>query len=174
MTPEQRAHVVRYLEETRAALLDTTRDLTPQQWFQRPAPEAWCAAECVEHLSITERGLLRTIRRLCEAPAASAADLAAAAGKESLIERAVPSRGRRVRGPDASMPRLESTDHAAILARFVEIRAHSIDYARTTSDPIRERLFPHFVFGPLDGYQWMIFMAAHSERHRKQILEAVA
>jgi hypothetical protein len=32
----------------------------------------------------------------------------------------------------------------------------------------------HPVLGPLDGYEWILAAAAHSERHTKQILEVKA
>ena len=32
----------------------------------------------------------------------------------------------------------------------------------------------HPALGPLDGYQWVLFLAAHSVRHTKQILELKA
>lgn len=174
MTPDERAHAVDYLEQTKAALLETAAALSAHQWFQKPSPEQWCPAECIEHLSLTENALCRALRKISLGPPPSPEELAAAAGKESMIEKAVPSRGRRVKGPPQAMPQLESTDPQEILARFLEIRARSIDYARTTTDPLRERVFPHFVFGPIDGYQWLIFMAAHSERHRRQIVEITA
>ena len=28
--------------------------------------------------------------------------------------------------------------------------------------------------GPMDAYEWLLFIAAHSERHTKQILEVEA
>ncbi len=81
----------------------------------------------------------------------------------------VPARRRKVKGPPASMPK--GGEPEAMLARFVENRERVIVYAATTSDPLRTRLFPHMVFGPLDGFQWLIFLGAHSERHRRQLEE---
>jgi hypothetical protein len=31
--------------------------------------------------------------------------------------------------------------------------------------------FPHRVFGPLDLYQWLLFLDAHENRHTEQIAE---
>jgi hypothetical protein len=30
---------------------------------------------------------------------------------------------------------------------------------------------PHLVMGQLDGVQWLLFAAAHTERHTRQIIE---
>lgn len=174
MSPDERARAVAYLEETKAALIESTSKLTYAEWHHKPSAEQWSPAECVEHLSITEMYLCRTLQEMGTRPAASEEELAAAGGKEDLIAKAVPSRGRKVKGPPESQPKLQTTDPEAILDRFLAIRDRTIHYARTTNDPLRTRLFPHFVFGPIDGYQWLIFMAAHSERHRRQLEEAKA
>ncbi len=171
MTSAERDRAVAYLKETRAALVNSTQGLTEAQWRHRPSPEEWSIGDCVEHLAIVEASLLRGIQRMASAPAAPEDQIALAAGKEDLIAKAVPSRGRRVKGPPEAMPKGEWTDAETLLARFIEVRERVIVYAATTADPIRTRQFPHFVFGPLDGFQWLIFMAAHSERHRRQLEE---
>lgn len=171
MTSAERERAVSYLEQTKAALLDSTRDLPASDWLHKPSPEAWNAAECVEHLRITEESLCGALREMAAQPAAPEDQLALAAGKEELIVKAVPSRGRKVKGPPGSLPDIQSQDPLEILARFIAVRDGTIEYARTTADPLRTRLHAHFVFGELDGYQWLIFMAAHSERHRRQIEE---
>lgn len=174
MTSAERDRAVNYLIETKAALLGATRELTDEQWRRKPLPEAWSIAENVDHLAIVENGLLRALQKMASAPAAPEDQLALAAGKEDLIVRAVPSRGRKVKGPPEAAPRGEYSDPAALVTRFCEIRERTIVYASTTADPLRTRLIPHFVFGPLDGFQWLIFFAAHTERHRQQIEEVKA
>lgn len=174
MTSVERARAVAYLKETKAAVVNSTRGLTDPQWCYQPSPEEWSVAQCVEHLAIVENGLLRRLQAMASDPAAPEDQLAQAAGKEDLIAKAVPSRGRRVKGPPQAMPKGDWTDPTTVLTRFIEVRERLIAYAETTSDPLRTRQFPHFVFGPLDGFQWMIFLAAHSERHRKQLEEVKA
>ena len=49
-----------------------------------------------------------------------------------------------------------------------------MDYVRTSNDDFRDHLGPHPVFGALDGYQWILLLSAHSERHTKQIEEVKA
>jgi hypothetical protein len=171
MSPAERERAIRYLEETKAALVESTRTVAGALWHFKPSPEQWSIAECIEHLSATESQLLSVLQKMRERPEAAAEELAINAGKEEKLAAAVASRGRKVMGPPGAMPRLTTTDPNAILDRFNAIRESSIEFARKTLDPIRTRLHSHFVFGPLDGYQWLIFMAAHSERHRKKIEE---
>jgi len=168
MTPAERDYAIAYLERTKAALLDATAHFSHEQWRLKPAPEQWSPAECVEHLAITETSLLKAIQKTVTEAPAPADVLASCAGKEQIIEKAVPSRGRKVQAPEPARPTNRFADP---LAEFIATRARTLEYVRTTSDPIRVRTYPHFVFGPLDGYQWLIFMAAHTERHLAQLLE---
>ena len=167
MTTAERDYAIAYLERTKAALLDSTAQFTDAQWKLKLSADQWSPAECVEHLAITEARLLQTIQGL---PAAAPDIVASCAGKETLIERAVPSRGRKVQAPEPARPTNRFPDPRAA---FIETRDRTLEYVRTTADPIRERVHPHFVFGPVDGYQWLIFMAAHTERHLKQLLEVI-
>ncbi len=170
MTSAEREYAIAYLERTKAALLDATGQFSQAQWKSKPSSEAWSPAECVEHLAITEASLLKTIQKLVAAPPESPEVLAQCTGKEKIVEKHVPSRARKVLAPDPARPANRFADP---LAAFIETRNRTLEYVRTTQDPIRERTYPHFVFGPMDGYQWIIFMAAHTERHLKQALEAI-
>jgi hypothetical protein len=171
MTQAERDRAVAYLKETQAAVIDSTRGLSDPQWIHKPSIEEWSIAECVDHLAITEEFLLRTLQKVADAPAASEAELALCAGKEDRLIRDVPSRGVKVKGPDRVMPKGGWSEPGVVLARFVETRGRVIEYAGSTDHPLRLRQFPHMIFGPLDGYQWLIFMAAHAERHRRQLEE---
>ena len=39
---------------------------------------------------------------------------------------------------------------------------------------LRAHVLLHPVLGPLDAYEWVLAVAAHTERHTKQILEVKA
>jgi hypothetical protein len=171
MSPAERGHAVDYLERTKAALLEAAGTLTDTQWRFKPTPEEWSPAECVEHLAIVEAFLLKNIQQLGPNPADSSDVLAGCAGKEEIIAKRVPRRGVKAMAPEPVRPTGRFSHPADLLALFSATRDRTLDYARTTSDPIRTHTFPHFVFGPLDGYQWLIFIAAHTERHLAQMLE---
>ena len=171
MTPAEREYAAAYLERTKSALLAATASLTEEQWRFKPSAEEWSPAECVEHITLVEAFLLETIAKLAAGPPTQAEVLAKCAGKESVIEQRVPARTVKVKAPERSCPTNRFANSAQLIAHFIATRDRTIEYARTTTDNIRERTHPHFVFGPLDGYQWLIFLAAHGERHLNQLLE---
>jgi DinB superfamily len=51
-------------------------------------------------------------------------------------------------------------------------RQRTIEFLQSTPD-LRAHVSDS-PLGPLDGYEWLLFIAAHSERHTKQMLEVKA
>jgi hypothetical protein len=171
MTPSDRQRVLDYLEQTKAAILTSTAGFSEAQWRFKPSPEQWSAAECVEHIAVVERSLVGTLQRLAAGPPASEVDLASARGKDEIILKAVPARRGKVQAPERARPTNRWPDTATLITAFTEIRDQTILYVRSTDHPLRHVSHPHMVLGPLDGYQWLLFLAAHSERHLRQLLE---
>jgi hypothetical protein len=172
MTGDERARVVSYLRETKALVMGDTAALTPEQWRFKPTPASWSAAQCIEHITIIEAGLLETVQAMAAAPEAPADQLALAAGRDELLIRMIRSRKHKVIAPESVQPASDPADPAEVLARFERTRDRTIAYLETTSDPIRTRVHPHYILGPFDGYQWMLFCCSHAERHLRQIREA--
>ena len=49
-----REKLIAHLEKTWKTLEEETKDLTPEQWNFKPAPDRWSVAECAEHIAVTE------------------------------------------------------------------------------------------------------------------------
>lgn len=172
MTGAERARAVSYLRETKAQVLHEVSAWSAEQWRFKPSPSSWCACECIGHITLAEEGLLRRVQAMIHEPEAPADVLAQAAGRDELIVRMIRSRKRKVQAPAAHSLLDASTPEASvILGRFDRARDLSIEYLETTTDPIRTRVHPHFILGPFDGYQWMLFLGAHAKRHLQQIQE---
>jgi len=162
----ERDRAMSYLHATRKQFLDAVGPATPQQWTFRPAPEAWSMAEIAEHLTVTEEVAMEAIEKALAAPPASAEKKMETAGKDDLVLRAVPNRTRRVQAPESVQPtgnRWATRDAAA--AEFTPRRDRTIAFIEQTNHELRSHIAPHPVLGPLDSYQWLLFLAAHTERH---------
>ena len=51
---------------------------------------------------------------------------------------------------------------------FESARARTRAFAATTTADLRRYFLRHFLFGELDGYQWLLLIGAHSKRHCAQ------
>jgi hypothetical protein len=166
MTPEERETALEQLEASRRAYLDALEPLSEAQWSFRTGPDRWSIAECAEHLVAAEVAipkLLAGARRQPEAPGGRPSDEA--------VRRRIRDRSRRDEAPERIRPKGRFAGRAETLAAFAERRAANIAFVRTTQSDLRGLFFPHPFAGEIDGYQWVLTLSAHGERHLEQIAE---
>jgi hypothetical protein len=134
---------------------------------ERPAPERWSVAEILEHLALVEGSVTRMLGRVVADPAA--ADLP---GDVSALDlQALVDRSRPVETTESSIPTGGLTWRQA-WDQLTERRAELIRVITSTEGIVLHRVrAPHFVFGLLDGVDWIRFVEGHEERHTAQILE---
>lgn len=172
LTTSDREKALNYLESTRQGVVDATKGLSPAQWNFKPAPERWSVAECTEHIAAAE-GFLRgmVIQNVMKAGPRPAGDDVAAI--DLAVVTKVPDRSTKRDAPDPLKPTNRFGWPDASLKAFLESRTTTEDFLKNTND-LRE----HAIMSPmgknLDAYEWILFIAAHSERHTKQILEVKA
>jgi hypothetical protein len=175
ISDKERATLVLHLTTTRDQVLAESAKLTDAQWTFKAAPDRWSVAEVVQHLVLAEPFLFDTQQKLLSAPPATAEQLAAAKGKEEMIRKVIPDRTKKVQAPEPLQPTTGTKlgGQADTVAAFRDRRRKTIDYATSTKDDLRGRI-GETQMGPLDGYQWLVFIAAHTERHLAQIREVKA
>ena len=164
----ERDQILRQLSQSRELLVDAIDGLSPEQRVFRPAPESWSIADCVEHLTVVERNILKGIERMLEKPPAPNPETQ---GKDRIILENVPVRKTRVKGPDPVMPNGRWPDFDESLGQFDAARRRTISFAEATEADLRGWAFNHPFLGPLDCYQWLLFLATHCERHVGQMAE---
>jgi hypothetical protein len=84
----------------------------------------------------------------------------------------VPDRSTKYQAPEPAVP-AGRWSPSETLAKFLAGREKTTELAKTRND-LRGHVVPHPVFGPMDGYEWLLAVAAHTERHTQQILEVEA
>lgn len=172
LTQADRDKAMQYLESTRQGVIDATKGLSPAQWNFKSAPDRWSVAECTEHIAAAEdflRGLL--VEKVMKSPPRPAGEDVAAI--DALVLSAIPDRSHKAQAPDPLKPTNRFGSPDGSLKHFLDTRAVTEDYLKNTND-LRE----HAMMSPLgkntDGYEFILFIAGHSERHTKQILEVKA
>ncbi len=170
MQTAERELVLQNLAASRARLLAAVDGLSAEQRSFRAADDRWSVADCVEHITVVENFVLGSIQRAL-AGAAEPAKQAEVQGKDRVILELVPSRARRVKGPEAVMPRERWPDFAELILQFEAIRARTQQFSAETQADLRNHFFPHPILGEFDCYQWLLFLGAHCERHVRQLEE---
>jgi hypothetical protein len=171
LTQHDRDFAMSHLHATRKMFLDSVANLTPEQWTFKAAPERWSIAECAEHIAAAEDFIFGLVTNQVMKSAADPAKKAEVKGKDEIIVKQVADRSQKFKAPDVIAPKQRWSTPDAIISHFKESRDRSIAYVETTQDDLRDHFAPHPVAGTLDGYQWILLMSAHSERHTEQINE---
>ena len=164
---------LQYLESTKNGVLDATRGLSEAQWNFKSAPDRWSVAEVVEHLAAAE-DLLRgmTQEQVMKSPAVPVRDAVETRKADEGVLMMVPDRSHKAQAPEPLKPTNRFGSPAAAQKHFVESRAATEEYLKSTPG-LRAHLGDS-PLGKLDGYEFVLFIAAHSERHTKQMLEVKA
>jgi len=164
--------IYEHIDGTRARLVAAVENLSGEQHTFRTAPGRWSVAELVEHLAIVEGNVVGLLQKLlgkseeAGAAAATVPDLFAdPVSIEEFVER---SRVAKYEAPERIRP--TGLPLADSLARLRDSRAalHALRPRVERADG-RALRFPHPAWGPLDLYQWLLFVGAHEDRHLAQI-----
>lgn len=167
LNPADRAKGAQYLASTRESLLIALRGLNDSQWQFKPADNRWSIAEVVEHLAIVEGRVHTRVGQMPDCPTDDPGrDLAE---MDEAIMAKVPLRTQKVEAPPPIQPTGAISPEEA-LAQFTE-RRRQTEQLLESAPYLRGRVAQHPVLGPLDGYQWILAVAAHSARHTAQIAE---
>jgi hypothetical protein len=173
ISPQERAKLVQYLSSTRDQVLAEAGTLSDAQWAFKAASDRWSVGEVVEHLALAEAFLFDLQQKTMAGPAATPEQRAATQGKEEMLLKAIPDRTQKANAPEPLQPASRIGSRADVLAAFKDRRGKTLEYATKASDDLRSRV-TESPLGPLDGYQWLLFAAAHTERHLGQIREVKA
>ena len=84
----------------------------------------------------------------------------------------VPDRTTKVQAPEPLVPTNRFGSPDGSIKHFVESRATTTNFLKTTTG-LRDHVADS-PLGKLDGYEFVLLIAAHSERHTKQINEVKA
>ncbi|HYG24271.1 MAG TPA: DinB family protein [Verrucomicrobiae bacterium] len=169
LSSEDRERGIKYLEKTRDAFVEASKDFSPAQWQFKPETNKWSAAQIAEHIAASEDFMMDTVRNsVMKAPPRAEGEDARAI--DEFIIKNVPDRTQKFQAPEPLVPKNRFGGAQDALKHFKESRATSLALLKESSD-----LRKHAVDSPLgkklDAYQWLLFMAAHSERHTRQLLE---
>ncbi len=174
LTAAERETALNSLRATHDVFLKSISGLSEKQWKFKPAPDRWSAAEVSEHIAVAESMILGLVQKQIMTSPATPEKRAEVAGKDETVLKMVPDRSHKVQAPEFLKPTSRFATREDTIKAFEDSRKATMDYVRTTNDDLRDHFFPHPILGTLDGYQWILLISAHSERHTKQIEEVKA
>src|SRR5258708_4899566 len=172
VTPAERDRALQYLESTKKNVLQATNGLSQAQWNFKPAPDRWSVAQVMEHIAASEDFIRDNLlkEKVMVAPAGEPGrDVKRI--DEAVVAK-VPDRTHKAQAPEPLVPNNRFGSPDGSVKHFVESRATTASFLKTTTG-LRDHVADS-PLGKLDGYEFVLLIAAHSERHTKQINEVKA
>lgn len=173
-TEKDREFAIKYMNETKADYLEQLKALSDAQLNFRAAEGRWTIAEIAEHITVVEEALFdwMTVGRFkpstpkCDSPFRVA---------DGMVLAAITNRspGRRAQAPEQVRPNGRWKTVADLSASFEKRRDATIDFMKNNKADLRN-VFGPSPLGTVDGFQQMIFIIGHSERHLDQLKEVKA
>ena len=175
LTQAERDKAIAELEGSKKMFLDATKGLSEAQWNFKSAPDRWSIAECAEHIALAEGFIFGNIQNGVMKAPLTPEKRSATAGKDDKLVPMMQDRSFKAKAPEPIDPTKKPMTHEDSVKLFLESRAKSEDFIKTTQEDLRDHMYDGpGPIGPLDAYQWVLFMSGHTRRHTLQILEVKA
>jgi hypothetical protein len=169
VTPADRDRAMQYLESTKKNIVEATRGLSPAQWNFKAGPDRWSIAEVMEHIAAAEdfiRGMIIE-KAMKGGPPEPGRDLKKI---DDGVVAMITDRSHKAQSPEPLKPTNRFASPEGSVKHFLESRAQTEEFLNNTPD-LRQHVTDSPLGVKLDGYEWVLFLTAHSERHLKQIQE---
>src|SRR5438309_7363052 len=171
VTQAEKDKALQYLETTKKNVLESTKSLSEAQWNFKPAPDRWSVAQVMEHIAAAEDFILGMVKeKVMMAPAGEPGRDVKKTDEGVLAM--IPDRTNKVQAPEPLVPTNRFGSPEGSVKHFVESRATTEDFPKSATG-LRDHVTDS-PMGKLDGYEFVLLIAAHSERHTKQINEVKA
>jgi hypothetical protein len=172
LSKKDRKNAISYFKETEKDLVKEVKGLSEQQLTWKPADSVWSVADCIEHITLSEKNIFDWAMSTLKEPA-NPAKRAELKHDDEGIKKMMTDRSFKAKAQEGFIPTGQFGNSDKTLAIFKERRKAAINYIKNTKDDLRNH-FATTPMGLVDSYQVLIFLAGHSRRHTLQIMELKA
>lgn len=163
-----RPEAVSLLEDSAREFVERADHIRLDAWERVPPSGGWSPIQLAEHLALVELSCVKALPRKLFAEPAGEEILEVTRQREPGLALWYESGKKRV-APDFVTPAGQWPSSQEVIGAFNTHRAANIETYRHGPEDLRAYAFAHPVLGPLDGYQWAVFLAEHLRRHLRQL-----
>ncbi|HVF46374.1 MAG TPA: DinB family protein [Pyrinomonadaceae bacterium] len=169
---KDREFALKYLGETKDEFAKQLAGVSDAQLNFRPAANKWTAAEIAEHIIVSEGTILGLIQGQILKSPENTGDVFRA--KDTGVILAITNRSQKFTAPEILKPAARFKTRDELLSNFEKARSQTIEFVRTNKANMRGHFFENPLMGMIDGYQWLLFLNGHADRHLAQLKEVKA
>ena len=174
-SPAELAAAVGGLERSRDAVLACCTGLSGDAWARNDSPNdvagRWTVADILEHMLLLETQYTAGLEESLHQPPDPDWE-AQTANKDANIAAAAVVRTPLV-APETMQPH-GGIAPADLLAQWAAARAATLALAQRPGQALKSHTRPHRILGTINTYQGLLFIVAHTDRHRQQIERCLA
>jgi hypothetical protein len=173
LSARERRVLITSLKDTKAEFLKQIEGLSEEQLLFKAAPDRWSVKECIQHIALSEEALRKwtaaTMTQTANPEKRSTIKLL-----DAQVLTAVADRSKKAKAAESIDPKAASWATTAEAVNFFkDHRASLLKYVKTTTEDMRNHVTDTQA-GPLDAYQLLLLLSAHTTRHTLQIVEVKA
>ncbi|MDE1176347.1 MAG: DinB family protein [Edaphobacter sp.] len=167
---EERTWLLEHLRTVHSTMVEVAGHFSAVDWITAQVPGDWNPSQIVEHTLLVDEEILGQVRKhLADSPYADWEQITGR--KEIVLKRYLPNIGRAQANAKTSTFRgLRQEDIRSLLEKSYQ----GVDeiLSRNSELPLKAIIWPHGGMGPLNAYQWLLYIPLHAERHLNQLLRA--
>lgn len=171
LTKQERKFAVGQLKDNKNDLLKSIRGLSEKQLNFKPSAEQWSIKECFYHLTLAEADFWKMLETSMNKPATPEKRSEIKISDNDLLKGIADPTFKAPAPFQPGKEKWKSMDEAVMA--FKSSRSQHLKYAKTTTEDLRNHLI-QLPFGWVDCYQFIVFIAGHSSRYTRQIIEIIA
>jgi len=165
--------LIRFFNQTTDNLKNVISGLSENQLQYKPNEEKWSISQCLEHIILSEKMLFEMAKKELDKPAQPNRRTDVQQTDENLIN-IIADRGQKFKAPKELQPSGKYSSADVAITDLIKARQPVLAYIQNANiDDLRNHV-NDYPTGTVDGYQSLLFIAAHCTRHIKQIQEIKA
>jgi uncharacterized damage-inducible protein DinB len=165
--------VINYLDTERNALREAVESVPTGLRDKQPGVDRWSVAQVLQHLQIIEKRIgLGMTKWVSDARTGGiAAETETSSVMNSLPLQLIIDRSKRRNSPEEVRPSGDIDAESAWSALEQSREALRAAFLAGDGLALSKVIQDHPVLGPINLYQWMLFVGSHEMRHTAQVVE---
>lgn len=169
MSATRHDRLVHEITGTSEGFLRSLEGIPDARWSYTPSPEIWSVSQTAEHAAAVFRNVQKLVStKLLQQPLEKGERVH---HTDEVIVLRMFDRNTKFDAPTFVAPKGRWASQGELIAAFTQARVDLLKFLDESTADLRAYAFDHVFMGPMDGVQWVLFAAAHTERHTRQILE---
>lgn len=165
--------VINYLDTERTALREAVERVPPELRDKQPGVDRWSVAQVLQHLLIIEKRIgLGMTKWVTDARTSEVGpETETSSVMNSVPLQLIIDRSQRRNAPDEVRPQGDIDAESAWAALEQSRASLRAAFLAGNGLALSQVIQPHPVLGPINLYQWMLFVGSHEMRHTAQVIE---